>query len=368
MSQYRNRIHSMLLLKNTFAVAMSIVMLASSVRADLYIRDDIADTGAEPNTSGSPMWLSPDIWVRNDPLPGWNPRPYDFTLPVGSVGGPPIWVDATHFNPDYRSPLSGKPNWVYVRVRNKGAASTGNERLQLYWASASTGLGWDPAKVGCSFIDNVQTISGKKVLFGSEITKVRKNAAAASQTERDAYIAALRKIATDPAFSWASLGGVSYWRTQQEIHRFGPMYRHGFPNMAGTDWIPSVAFLPWHREFINRYEGLLQEYDPTVKLLYWQWTNRPVPPFTGALSAPPFLDYSDNFMGNFGVGAAAAAPIGAPLSPGDLDPGYSIDPLVKTSNQGVVTRRLQPPTPFNPLAQSDATVVGRIKAMAGHPA
>jgi Common central domain of tyrosinase/Bacterial Ig domain len=337
------------LLKKTFVVTVAIAVLTSSARADLYIRDDLIDTGIEPNPSSGPMWVSPDIWVRNDPLPGWNPRPYDFTLPVGSPGGPPAWVDATHFNPDYRSPLSGKPNWVYVRIRNKGAASTGTERLQLYWASASTGLIWDPLKVGGSFIDNVQG----GVLFGSEITKVRKNAAAATQAERDAYIAALRKIATDPALSWASLGGVSYWLTQQEIHRFGPTYRHGFN--GGSAWVPSVAFLPWHREFINRFEGLLQEADPTVKLLYWQWTNRPVPPFTGTFSAPPFLDYSANFMGSFGAGASAAVQIGAPLSP-DTDPGYanSFNGLSK------VTRRLQPPSPFNPLAQSDTTVVGRI--------
>jgi|GEM_PF-5667403 len=62
-------------------------------------------------------------------------------------------------------------------------------------------------------------------------------------------------------------------------------------------------------------------------------------------------------MGAFGAGASAAVPIGAPLSP-DVDPGYLIDAAVKSANRGVVTRRLQPPG--NPLAQSDATVVGRI--------
>ncbi len=146
MSQCQKGGWSIALLRKAFVVAVAIAVSASSARADLYIRDDLTDTGIEPNPSSGPMWVSPDIWVRNDPLPGWNPRPYDFTLPIGSVGGPPTWVDATHFNPDYRSPLSGRPNWVYVRIRNKGAASTGTERLQLYWASASTGLIWDPLK------------------------------------------------------------------------------------------------------------------------------------------------------------------------------------------------------------------------------
>lgn len=328
---YRQRhSHLIYLCKIPVTVVSAIALLAVSVRADLYIRDDLADTGAEPNPSTGAMWQSPDIWVRNDPLPGWNPRPYP-------IANPPVWVNPTSFNADYRSPLSGSPNYVYVRVRNnKGEASKGDERLLLYWAAASTGLSWDPAKVAGSFIDNVQG----GILFGAEITKVRKNAATATQAERDAYIAALRQIATNPSFVFP--GGISYWRTQQEVHRFGPTYRHGFN--GPTAWIPSVAFLPWHREMVNRYEGLLQEADPKVKLLYWQWTQNPV-------SGP--LDYSVNFMGAFGTGSpATAVPIGAPLSP-DTDPGYPAD----YNGLSIVTRRLQPPG--TPLAQSDATVVGR---------
>ena len=203
-----------------------VLVTASAVHADLYIRDDLGDNGAEPNPTSEPMWTSPDIWVRTEPMPGWNPRPY-------LSSSPPAWVDATHFNPDYRSPLSGKPNYVYVRIRNRTSASNGSERLRFYWASASTGLSWP-----VSFVDNV---SGG-VLFGSEITKVRKNAATATPAERDAYVAALRKIATDAAFRFP--GGMSYWRMQQQIHRFGPTYRHGFPDMASPAWIPSVRLPP----------------------------------------------------------------------------------------------------------------------------
>jgi hypothetical protein len=98
---------------NSLVVVLTIALLAISVRADLYIRNDTADTGVEPNPSTGAMWLSPDIWVMNDPLPGWNPYPY----PIGS---PPPWMapKPVHQDPDYRSPLSGKPNWVYVRIRN----------------------------------------------------------------------------------------------------------------------------------------------------------------------------------------------------------------------------------------------------------
>lgn len=288
---------------------------------DLYIRDDLADTGVQPNPSVNPMWLSPDIWVRNDPMPNWSPAPY----PIAS---PPSWLDTTHFDPDYRSPLSGRPNWVYVRIRNRGTASTGNEVLRLYWASASTGLVWDPAKVAGSFIDNMIG----NVLFGAEITKERKNAATATQAERDAYIAAIQQLATNPALAFTN--GDSYWHTQQEIHRFGPPWRHG----SGNPFVPSVGFLPWHREFVNRYEGLLQEANPTVKLLYWNWTQN------------PSNLYTNTFMGAGGAGQPAGVAIGAPLSP-------AIDPLYAHFWSGSlqVVRRQETAIP----AEADATVVGR---------
>ena len=32
---------------------------------DLYIRDNVEDTGKEPNLTAKESWKSPDIWVRN---------------------------------------------------------------------------------------------------------------------------------------------------------------------------------------------------------------------------------------------------------------------------------------------------------------
>lgn len=316
-------------------LAVILIVLIANTKAyaeDLYIRDDTADTGTEPNPSLGPMWTSPDIWVRNDPMPGWNPYPY----PIGS---PPLWLDTTHFDPDYRSPLSGRPNYVYVRVRNRGTASTGSERLTLYWAAASTGLSWDPAKVAGSFIDNLQG----NVLFGSEITKVRENAATATPAERTAYINAIISIADQSNAAVRFPGGDTYWHTQQEIHRFGPTYRHGANNSTNTAFIPSVAFLPWHREFVNRYEGLLQEANPTVKLLYWQWTQNP--------TQPPF-DFSMNtFMGASGVGQPAGVQIGAPLSP--ATDGVYPNPFTTLN---AILRRLQP---TSGTIEADTTINNR---------
>ena len=56
------------------------------------------------------------------------------------------------------------------------------------------------------------------------------------------------------------MDSVSYWDKQAQVHKLAP--EHNTP-----------GFLPWHREFISRYETLLREADPTVTLLYWDWTT-----------------------------------------------------------------------------------------------
>ena len=85
---------------------------------DLWMKDNADDTGAEPDASPHPMWISDDIWVRN--------------AADGLV------------NQDHQNPLGEQQNYAYVRVRNRGcsgaAAQTGT--LKLYWAKASNALSW----------------------------------------------------------------------------------------------------------------------------------------------------------------------------------------------------------------------------------
>lgn len=87
---------------------------------DLWSQDTSDDTGAEPDTSSQPMYISDDIWVRrqNDGL-----------------------VNQDHENPEYRTP-GGAPNYVYVRVRNRACSGTQSGTVKLYWAKASSGLSW----------------------------------------------------------------------------------------------------------------------------------------------------------------------------------------------------------------------------------
>lgn len=218
--------------------------------ADVYMRDTETDSGVEPYTGPGPVYRSPDIWVLNEPDPNHDPYPF----PTGS----PPWTPQVHENPEYRDSKTGRPNYVYVRIHNRGdEPSTGTERLRLYQAKASTGLAWDT-----DWVDNVGPICGADRLLGIEVTKPRRNAQSVSPTERDAYRDALLAIQTDAQYRYSD--GVQYWRKQNSIHAGAGNPEHGNP-----------AFLAWHREMMNRYEERLREADPLVTLLYWDFTVDP---------------------------------------------------------------------------------------------
>lgn len=84
---------------------------------DLYIKDNAADTGKEPNLTTDVGWNSPDIWVRNKK---------DGIL--------------EHENPYYSDdhPVA----FINVRIHNRGIKNYDGrgKYLHVYWAKASTGL------------------------------------------------------------------------------------------------------------------------------------------------------------------------------------------------------------------------------------
>lgn len=83
---------------------------------DLYIKDNVEDTGKEPNLTTTVFWNSPSIWVRNK-------------------------ADGIekHENPYYADDHLAVA--VYVRVYNRGKEDyKGGKYLHVYWARASTGL------------------------------------------------------------------------------------------------------------------------------------------------------------------------------------------------------------------------------------
>ncbi|WP_394793096.1 tyrosinase family protein [Armatimonas sp.] len=281
-------------------VVVGALLSVHSHAQDLFMKDNAGDTGFEPST-GIP-YVSPDIWVHTSPVAGYNAAPF----PSTSV---PAWVlagEAGSTSAEYRDPLYSVPNYIYVRIRNRGSVpSSGQETLKVYWASASTGLAWPSSWDGSTFT----TIGTppRRVLFGNEITAPRKNAANATPAERAEYVQALLRIAATNHPGMSSFPGAkSLWRLQHVTHfganppNVGLMYNHGHNTLQNSQiigGIASQAFLPWHREQMNRFELALQRDYPHVKLLYWN-TN------TSATSLLTTL-----FMGN------PSGLVGGPLFP-----------------------------------------------------
>ncbi|WP_166922364.1 S8 family serine peptidase [Flavobacterium poyangense] len=85
-------------------------------KADLYVKDRPFDTGLEPNPDLGPMWISSDIWVRQN-------------IDGGLV----------HQNAEFKV---SSPNAVYIRVYNKGTSPSSSAKVRLYFSKASTGLMW----------------------------------------------------------------------------------------------------------------------------------------------------------------------------------------------------------------------------------
>ncbi|HEX2257487.1 MAG TPA: tyrosinase family protein [Afifellaceae bacterium] len=298
---------------------MTLFASASLAAPDLYIRDTASDIGVEPYAGPGPVYLSPDIWVRNEPDPNHEPYPF-------STASPP-WTPLPHQNPEYRDSKTGQPNYVYVRIQNRGdQPSSGTDRLRLYQAKASTGLAW-PA----SWVDNVDPICGADHLVGIEITKPRRNAQSVSAAERDAYRDALLAIQSDPQLRYSD--GVQYWRKQNAIHAGAGNPQHGNP-----------AFLAWHREMMNRYEERLREANPLVTLLYWDWT---VDPRTGTNL------FATSFMG------ASNGTVAAPLTP--LEP-----PTLRRGVGGTATNLAGNIVCAGSLFESDASfnVIGDFQPLA----
>ena len=105
--------------------------------------------GAEPNPDGGPMWISEDIWVRQN-------------LDGGT----------SHQNPEFKL---FSPNGVYVKVRNKSSVASECANLSLYYTKASTGLVWPNHWINYSLSgvvngDKINTVSIPPIPAGGTYT------------------------------------------------------------------------------------------------------------------------------------------------------------------------------------------------------
>ena len=84
---------------------------------------------------------------------------------------------------------------------------------------------------------------------------IRKNQSSLTSAERSAFVAAVKALKANGAYD-------VFVAEHRAAFLAGPNDpAHGGP-----------AFLPWHREYLRRFERALQEFDPSISLPYWDWT------------------------------------------------------------------------------------------------
>ena len=161
---------------------------------------------------------------------------------------------------------------------------------------------------------------------------IRRSLAKVTKEERDLLrdaILQLNQVFYSPAGSRADFpaGHVSQWFKQDEIHQSSHV--HGCP-----------AFLPWHRDLLNRFEALLRTIDPRLSLHYWDWTLDPSNMPDGEGGTINLFD--SDFMGN-ADGTVNGGAVGQPL----LGAGF-YDPAAANFRDDNSPVRLVRPNPADP--------------------
>ena len=188
---------------------------------------------------------------------------------------------------------------------------------------------------------------------------IRRNLAQVEPSERDALRDAILELhnryypgtRTD-----TPPGGVSWWFKQDEIHQ--ATHVHGGPE-----------FLPWHREFTNRFEELIRQVNPLLSLHYWDFKDDPrnIPNGNVGGGATGLVNLFDsNFMGS--SSDSAGEPL---LGAGFYDPdaGTSghpqnrdvtenpVDPPTDIPRTRAPAGAGDPPEPYDPGGSSENTIL-----------
>ena len=136
----------------------------------------------------------------------------------------------------------------------------------------------------CS-VDDDQCISGRTsydicgrqcTCVGGQVVdccRVRVDFAGMSSEDKNRFISAIIRVATDPQFKPRYDALVALYKSSSDT------------DAQGTQ--PSTSqFLPWNRYFMIQYENLLREIDCKITLPYWDWTALPLNPYLSPVFDP----------------------------------------------------------------------------------
>lgn len=171
------------------------------------------------------------------------------------------------------------------------------------------------------------SITAAAIVFGNSVKAadrlaVRKNVVNLTPQERIEFVTAIKALKTTTLPGHET--NIYDEFVAQHISAMGLMSEEAQGPAAGHDGAhESSIILPWHREFISRFEQALQTVNPRVTLPYWDWTN------------PNALDviFRDDFMGPNGKGIILNIPDmgsfeGGPLTSGPFSStsGWIVNP------------------------------------------
>lgn len=206
----------------------------------------------------------------------------------------------------------------------------------------------------------VVSITAAIIIFGNKVwavgdIAVRKNVVDLTQHEKAEFVEAVKALKTT-VLPGHQINIYDEF-VAQHVAAMGLMSPEAQGPAAGHDGAhESSLLLPWHREFIHRFEKALQSVNPNVTLPYWDWTN------------PEALNviFQDDFLGQNGQGVSFNIPQlgtiqGGPVPSGAFSAagGWILNPdlHIKPSGETMGTLLLRflevPPTNVYPVPQAD---------------
>ena len=187
---------------------------------------------------------------------------------------------------------------------------------------------------------------------------IRRNIAHVEPSERAALKAAIIEMHTNPLYRYSGSrgdtppGGVSWWFKQDEIHQSTHVHR-------------GPEFVPWHREFVNRFEGLLRQINPQLSLHYWDFKEDPrdIPNGNIGGGATGTVNLFDsNFMGS-STGSAGDPWLSAgfydptPNNPANRDVSLNpVDPPPDIRRTRTPAALGAPPAPYSTAAEETSVL------------
>ncbi|MFP5273775.1 tyrosinase family protein [Coleofasciculus sp.] len=129
-----------------------------------------------------------------------------------------------------------------------------------------------------------------KLTFKAGAMTLRKSATSLTDTEIDKFVTAVTTLKNTPTTD-RNGNPTNLYDQFVAIHPAVTRLQ-GFASVDGGH--RNAAFLPWHREYLHRFEQALQMVDPDVLIPYWDWTDH---------VGSEFVLFQDNFIGpNGGLG------------------------------------------------------------------